>query len=207
MEIINHKIGESFTLITENPLITGYRVFRSFDGKYFNRERKLFEVWEDENKDSYFFPFFPHQVEGLQVSRVNYIPKNQQDLIFEMLDVDLTVVIRERHLFGGLYDESKPDLCVVYGTIYDPSGHPIKNSKVEAVLNKNGYFIDKMPILGPVAIAVTDDRGYFELPLIQGINVTISIPALSFTTSGYVPKASSVLLSGYCLLREGYGPR
>jgi len=205
MEITNHKIGEHFTLITENPLVRSYRVFRSYDGKYFNRDRKLFETWEAENADSYIFPFFPHPVPGLQLSRVNYIPKTQQDLIFEYIDSSSSVVKRERHVFGGLYDESRPGLCIIYGTLYNPSGLPIPNTILEASLNKNGYFLDKVPIMGPVATAVTDERGYFELPLVQGINVTINIPAVSFTTSGYVPKTSTAVLSGYCLLREGYG--
>jgi hypothetical protein len=205
MEIINHKIGESFTFITEDTRAKSYRVFRSYDGKFFNRERKLFEVWEDVNKNTYIFPLFPHTVPGLQLSRVNYIPKTQQDLIFEILAEDNTVLYRERHLFGGLYDEAKPNLCIIYGTLYDPSGHPVINTKIEASLNKKGYFIDKIPVMGPVATALTDDRGYFELALIQGINVTINIPAIGFVTSGYVPKTSSSQLSTYCLLREGYG--
>lgn len=204
MQIVNHKIGESFYLLVEDASVITYKVIRSSDGKYFNRERQLFEVRTPGDDTQYLFPLFPSEIQGVKVSRVNYIPKIQQDLVFEFSS-DTGVVYRERHLFGGMYDESNPNLCIVYGTLYDPSGRPMPNVRVEASLNRNGYFIDKVAIMGPVASAVTDDRGYFEMPLIQGINVTITVSSLAFSTTGYVPTSPSVKLSGYCLLKEGYG--
>ena len=201
METINHKIGEKFSLLSDLPSTSVYRVARVSDGKYFNRDTREFEVLPIDST-SFTFTLYNHSIPGLTVSEVEYIPTGQQDLIFEFVSSQGIVVKRERHVFGGLRDKNSPKVSVLFGTIYDISGSPIRNAKIEVSLNKAGYFIDKNPIIGPMATAVSNDSGYFELPLIQGINVTITISAIGFVTNGYVPSVSVIELSPYCLLRE-----
>lgn len=206
MQTFNHKIGEKFTLLTNYPTTNVYKVMRVIDGKAFNRSTSKFEVFNPLEPNSFYFPLFQHQIEGLTSSEVYYLPEFQMDLVFEFLQPDIdgnyTPFAHERHLFGGFRDKDTPKLCVVYGTIYDPTGAAVKGARIDATLNRQGMFIDKTPMVSPTAYAVTDDAGYFELPLMQGINVSINIPAIGFCTNGYVPMYSSVKLSPYCLLRE-----
>jgi uncharacterized secreted protein with C-terminal beta-propeller domain len=177
-------------------------VARVSDGKYFNKDTREFDRYTTDNYTSFVFTLYNHHIPGLTVSEVEYIPVGQQDLIFEYVDSIGTVLKRERHVFGGSRDKNAPKACVIFGTIYDTSGSPIRNATVKVSLNKAGYFIDKNPIVGPELSTVSDESGYFELAVIQGVNVTITIPAIGFVTSGYVPLISVVELSPYSLLRE-----
>lgn len=208
MEIINHKLGEKFTLLTElPPEATTYRVARVTDGRFYNKLKRQFETYISSDINNFLFNLHTHHIPGLASSEVEYLPEAQQDLIFEFLQKDIDgnyhVVSRERHVFGGFKDKDSPKLCIIFGYIYDPSGRPVVGARVDATLNRNGYFIDKTPLLAPTSYAITDDSGYFEMPLMQGINVTITIAALGFVTKGYVPLLSNVKLSAYCLSSEG----
>lgn len=203
--LIEHKIGEQFVLLSDLPAPSLYRVYRAIDGKYFNSFTSSFEFMPVPNSVNYDFPLYPHPtIPYLSLSRINYLPRIPLDLVFEFLSASNKAVplSLERHTFGGFFDEKKPHLCILYGTIFDPSGNPLKNTAVETYLNRSGYFVDKFPIIGKTASALTDDRGYFQLPIMQGLNVTVTIPATGFTTTGYVPKYSSLELTGYCLVRE-----
>lgn len=206
MQTFNHKIGEQFTLVLESPDAVTYRILRATDGRYFNKANRSFEVIASEAERASFcdIPLANHPSgAALKSANINFLPRIQLDLIFEYRNATGETLLFERHTFGGFTELSKPGLCVIFGTLYDPSGNPLVGTKIDAALNKSGYYIDKHPIISPAITTVTDERGYFELPLIQGINVTISIPATGFTTRGYVPKQSNLELSGYCLVREG----
>lgn len=199
IDVITHRIGEKFTLVTDVPVTSKVRVLRSSDGRYLNKVDKLFETFNPLNITKYEFELSPLN-DALSKLFVDFIPRTQNDLIFEFRNDDGIHLQSERHTFGGFHDANVPNKCILFGNIMNPSGQPLSNAKVEALLNKSGYFIDKHPLLGPVAGTYTDENGYFELPLLRGISVTVNIPSTSFTTSGYVPNLPSIELSPYCLL-------
>lgn len=200
IDVLTHKIGEKFTLVTDVPIDSKVRVIRSVDGRHYNKVDKLFETFNPLNTSKYDFDL-TQLTDSLSKLFVDFIPKTVNDLVFEFRDGSGEYLYSERHTFGGFYDASTPNKCIIYGTVLTPSGTPCNNVKVEALLNKSGYFIDKHPLLGPVAGTYTNEIGYFELPLIQGISVTINIPSSNFTTSGFVPNVPSLELSPYCLLK------
>lgn len=202
----SHKIGEQFTFITEAKDAANYVIYRASDGKYFNTLTRSFDspdLVSPESISNYLNPLKNHPAtSNLKTSKVTFLPRQPLDLIFEVRTLTGESLSFERHLLGGYSEPNKPGICVIFGTLYNPSGAPIVGARVDANLNRSGYYIDKHPVISPASSAITDERGYFELPLIQGINVTISIPSTGFTTGGFVPKQQSLELSGYCLLRE-----
>ena len=203
MQIIPHKIGEKFTLISTLGLDHTYRVFRTFDGKYFNKQTQKFEQFNDSYSSDFEFYLYPHPTSSLlRVSRVNYLPKLPLDLIFEFMDKDKNIVFMERHTYGGFHDESKPQTCIVFGKIYDPMGHPISNARVEVAVNRDAYFTNTFSNVGPSTFTVTDSAGYFELPLVKGLQVTINIPATGFVTSGFVPTTLEAVELNYTCLSK-----
>lgn len=203
MLTFNHRIGEQFTLITPSVSAESVRIFRATDGRYFNKLNNSFEViTSEEQREALSTLSLTNHPSGtpLKSLAVTFLPRVQLDLVMEYRDSQGNTLYYERHVFGGYAELSRPNLCVIFGTLYDPSGNPIVGARVDASLNKSGYYIDKHPIIGPAVSVVTDERGYFELALMQGINVTISIASTGFNTRGYVPKKPAVELSGYCLL-------
>lgn len=200
IEVFQHKIGEKFSLVTDLPASI-LRIYRAYDGKYFNSVTKRFEDYTVANGPQYVFTTAPLVSTGLSTLLIDFLPKLQNDLIFEFVDQQsLTVLQRERHLFGGYYDPTATPLCLVYGTIISPGGRPIESVRVDAFINRGGYFVDKHPIVGPETSAITNSVGYFELPLMQGISVTVTISELGFKSSGFVPIVSSLELTPYCFL-------
>lgn len=198
IKTVNHNIGEKFVLLTELPTSSVYRIFRSFDGKFFNKVTSMFEEYSATS--NYEFTLYPHPAStGISSSRVNYLPNIPLDLVFEFLDANKVPVGYQRHTFGGFFDESKPSLCVIYGKVTDISGRPIPNARIEVSANKNPYFIRTYANIGPSTYTVSDEAGYFQIPLIKGIEVTVSIPATGFSVVGYVPNKDSVELKPNCL--------
>ena len=72
--------------------------------------------------------------------------------------------------------------------------------RVEAYLNRAGFFTHKAGLIGYAATTLTDDTGYFELPLIVDLDVTINVPIIGFSTRGFVPNRASVELTHQALL-------
>lgn len=203
MNIIQHSIGEKFTLLTTFPATHKFRVFRSFDGKYFNKASVKFEEYNPSLISSYEYSLFDHPTSpSLRMSRVNFLPKIPMDVVLEFVAPIVGVVGMERHLFGGFFDEGRPGLCIVFGRIYDPSGRPIPNARVEVAVNRDAYFVSTYSNVGPSTFTVTNEAGYFELPLVKNIQVTINIPAIGFVTTGYVPNKEAVELASNCLDRS-----
>ncbi len=130
------------------------------------------------------------------------LPKDRQDLLF--IYEDDGVISYERHFFGGKLSTNEPSTCLVYGTLKDVSGRPLEGQKVEAYLNRAGFFTHKAGLIGYASTALTDESGYFELPLIVGLDVTINVPIIGFTQRGYVPSVSMVELTTQSLL--SYNP-
>lgn len=203
IETIKHHIGENFTLILDIPE-QFYLTIRSVaDGKVFNFENKTFEPFNS------VIPYTAPHIETsspfatlpiLQSIKLDFLPRKSQDLLFEIRSVLNNNLLKiERHVYGG-YSDPALKKCTIFGTLIDPSGRPIIGAKVEVFLNKTGYFIDKVPLMGPSITSLSNETGYFELDLLQGMDVTISVPAIALTTRGYVPLTTSLELSPYCLL-------
>lgn len=202
LQTYSHNIGEKFVLLSDLPADSKYRIFRSFDGKYFNKLTKVFETIEPTTPEVYEHPVFTHPGSPhLKMSRVNFLPKVPLDLVFEFLDNTGVSILMERHIFGGFFDESKPGVCVIFGRIIDISGRPVPNTKVEVSHNRDAYFTNTYANVGPRTYAATDEAGYFEIPLIKGIQVTINVASIGFATTGYVPDKDAVELSKNCLQR------
>jgi hypothetical protein len=200
IEVFQHKIGEKFSLVTDLPASI-LRIYRSSDAKYFNTVVKRFEDYNTTTASQYVMATSPLLGTGLNTLTIDFLPKTQNDLIFEFIDPqNLNIIGRERHLYGGYFDPTSSPLCVVYGTVINPSGKPMEGVRVDAFINRGGYFVDKHPIVGPETSAITDGLGYFEMPLLQGISVTVTISELGFKSSGFVPKISSLELTPYCFL-------
>jgi hypothetical protein len=107
----------------------------------------------------------------------------------------------ERHVFGEEDNSYGPPTTLLYGTLLDVSGRPISGQKVEVYLNKAGYFTHKAGVVGYASSTITNESGYWELPVMIGIDITISIPVVGFIQSGYVPPVASVELNSETLLR------
>jgi len=205
MQIISHNLGEKFTLLSTLPLTHIYRIFRTFDGNYFNKQTGKFEALNPTYASQYEFQLFQHPTSSvLRMSRVNYLPKLPLDVVIEFLNPadKATPVLLERHLFGGFHDENRPPTCLVFGRIFDPMGNPISNARVEVAVNRDAYFVNTYSNVGPSTFTVTDASGYFELPLVKGLQVTINLPAIGFVTNGYVPNLEAVELSHNCLVKR-----
>lgn len=107
----------------------------------------------------------------------------------------------ERHVFGGEANATSVSTCTIYGTLLDVSGKPIPGQKVEVYLNKAGYFTHKSGLVGYASTALTNEVGYWEIPIINGLDITLNIPVIGFTQSGYVPNLPSVELTSETLLK------
>jgi hypothetical protein len=116
-------------------------------------------------------------------------------------NVTLSRLSYEKHIFGMANSASQPQICSVYGTLLDVSGKPLVGQKVDVYLNRAGYFTHKAGLVGYAATTISDESGYWELPIIVGLDVTINVPIIGFSQSGFVPPLSSVELTPETLLK------
>lgn len=116
-------------------------------------------------------------------------------------NIKINRVSGEYHVFGLQDNASQPQLCTIFGTILDVSGRPMSGQKVDIYLNKSGYFVHKAGLIGYAASAISDESGYWEIPVIIGLDVTVSIPVIGFSQSGFVPALTSVELTPETLLK------
>lgn len=132
------------------------------------------------------------------------VPFDQGPTLYDSLEIsDIKVYSNffERHVFGGEVSASENATCTIYGTLLDVSGNPMAGQKVEVYLNRAGYFTHKSGLVGYAATALTDESGYWEIPIIIGLDVTINIPVIGFSQSGFVPALTSVELTPETLLK------
>lgn len=197
MVTVHHKINERVVLIREADGDTTLRIRRLSDKYYFNFVDSVFESYNADNDAEYEVAMLDFD-DGLKTLTLLTLPSKAQDLLFIFTDDNGTTY--ERHIFGGAASVNEPTLCTVYGTLKNVSGEPLAGQKVEAFLNRAGYFTHKAGLIGYAATVLTDDTGYFELPLIVGLDVTITVPVVGFTTRGFVPNTTSVELTTQALL-------
>lgn len=217
-----HRINERLSLVRESATDgLRIRIRRLVDGYYFNPATNNFvdalapgstivldDLW-------YLFDDF-FEVTELKTITIVTLPTIVQDLIFEfqsfnyepqalpedplVIDAGSITTFYERHIFGGPKTLAEPSLCKVYGTLKDVSGKPLAGQKVEAYLNRAGYFTHKAGLIGYAATTITDEMGYFELPLVVGLDVTVNVPIVGFSSRGYVPNTDQVELTSQALL-------
>jgi len=208
---IRHKIGESYTAVrAAQGVEQEVSIRRISDGYWFNFISGNFENYVTASDNSYrsVFETIPDNPEFVKVD-INNLPDISFEAVFVYKDIDVDgqgtdVEEYERHVFGGRTLADEPNTCKIFGTLRDVSNKPLAGQKVEAYLNRAGYFTHKAGLIGYATTVLTDESGYFELPLIQGLNVTISAPIIGFTQRGFVPTISSVELSPSTLL--SYAP-
>jgi len=193
-----HKINEKVVIVKEQVSTLTLTIRRISDGYYFNNSTSLFEAYNAANASYYTYPFVALFDTTLVSLTLATLPDIVQDLLFTYTDNG--IVTWERHIFGGTEVINSPSRCIIYGTLLDVSGAPISNQPVKADLNRAGYFVSKSGIIGEAASTLTDETGYFELPLVTGLDVTINIPIIGFSVKGYVPSVASVELTSQALL-------
>jgi hypothetical protein len=211
MNDIKHKIGEAYTAVraaqgTEQEV----SIRRINDGYWFNFISGAFENYQATSDNSYrsVFETVNDNPEFVKVD-INNLPDIPFEAVFVYKDINVDgqgtdVKEYERHVFGGRILADEPNTCKIFGTLRDVSNKPLAGQKVEAYLNRAGFFTHKAGLIGYSATVLTDESGYFELPLIQGLDVTISVPIIGFTQRGFVPTISAVELSTQTLL--SYAP-
>lgn len=83
--------------------------------------------------------------------------------------------------------EANTDKCLVYGTIVDVLGNPLRNSEINISPRQDG------PSMSVVAIKVyTNHEGYFSIQLLRGIEVVLNAKDAAFNKLITVPDANSV---------------
>lgn len=98
----------------------------------------------------------------------------------------------EIHRFGAAESVYDPSTCRVYGSLKDVTGAPLSGQRVDVVLSNGGYFPHKSSLISTSTYALTDSSGYFEIELVHGLDVVISIPAIGFTQRGIIPPVAQV---------------
>lgn len=119
----------------------------------------------------------------------------------EVDDIKVYRLSYERHVFGGEVNATSVSTCTIYGTLLDVAGNPMQGQKVEVYLNRAGYFTHKAGLVGYAVSALTNESGYWQIPVIVGLDITISVPVIGFTQSGFVPSLASVELTSETLLK------
>ena len=85
-----------------------------------------------------------------------------------------------------------PAICVVFGTIVNPDGTPNTDIEIKATVvsekdSKDGQIVGGLGVTGKQVEAFTDDNGFFEIPLIQGSMVNLSIPKIELEREVQIP--------------------
>lgn len=216
-----HRINERLDLLKQSSAdVLRVRIRRVDSGYYFFPQSNTFvdsaSVDPVYDLDDFWYEFSDdfYGEEELRKLSLTVLPASIQDLLFEYqtfdydgmtedMDESTLETYYERHVFGGAPTLYELTTCTVMGTLKDVSGKPIAGERVEAYLNRAGYFTHKAGLIGYAATALTDETGYFELPLVVGLDVTINVPVIGFSTRGIVPNVSSVNLTSQSLLSMG----
>jgi hypothetical protein len=206
--VFRHKINESVSLlrqVSDVDAVLTVRVRRLADDWLFNFITAQFE--EEGGTASNYIATLNTIDPTLRFLVVDELPATTQDLLFqytETVTANSVIVFEEtsyeRHLFGSESLSGGNSLCTVYGTLLSVAGTPLVGQKVEAFLNRSGFFTHKAGLVGTAANTITDDTGYFEMPLLRGLDVTITVPIIGFSVRGFVPNTTSVELTSNALL-------
>jgi len=89
-----------------------------------------------------------------------------------------------------------PPLCTVFGTVVNPDGSPNSDVQVRATIEstkstKDGQTVGTLGVTGKRIEVFTDDAGFFEVQLLQGASVVLSIPDIELEKTITVPALAS----------------
>lgn len=195
MHTLTHRIGERVRLIHEADSVpVMVRIRRMADGFYLNFTSSTFVDTFSSACETEMSPLFDTDLVHLQLAT---FPRVSGEFLVEYIGSATTY---ELHTFGSVQMIYEPARCLIFGTLRDVSGAPVSGQRVEAVLNRGGYFPHKSGLIGEASSTITDDSGYFELALVPGLDIVISIPSVGFSQRGIVPPVSSIELSSNALL-------
>jgi hypothetical protein len=83
--------------------------------------------------------------------------------------------------------------CTIFGTIVDGGGRPIANSLVRATpIPVSTPGMGQGVAMTPPILATTNAAGYFEMTLVQGINIRLEIQDIGYDNQVLVPSSTSV---------------
>lgn len=206
MEVFTHKIAVHPKILRESDAVSmDVRIRKVRTGEYYDPSSKT--LVEDDGSldlDTLWVPMLPFW-DTLDIFEIDidFLEEPVGDFVFEYRTYDGADYHEdgyERHLFGTGMSEEKPAVSVLHGTVRNVAGEAMAGQRVDVYLNKSGYFVHKSGLVGTSVSALTDSTGYFELELIRGLEVTVSVPSIGFTVRGKVPDESQTLLTATCLL-------
>jgi hypothetical protein len=86
--------------------------------------------------------------------------------------------------------------CIIYGYVYDASGRALEGAVVTAaVASEPEYAASTVGVSSAAITTVADTAGYFELTLLQGIEVNLRVAAMDYAKKVTVPAAANVEFS------------
>jgi len=90
-----------------------------------------------------------------------------------------------------------PAVCVVFGTVVNADGTPntdvcVLGEVVSTKDSKDGQLVDEYGVTGDQVETFTNDEGFFELALLQGSTMILSIPKIDLKREICVPTSISV---------------
>jgi len=198
----SHKLGERFRVVRETPSKLRVRKVGApnNDGNY------LYLNFGTSQLDAVPTPTAEHEkvltalmdTNLLEYDFQNTFPRTAGEYLFEYEITSDSSLEYEIHTVG---DMASTPSCRIYGYLRDVSGAPMSGQVVEAMLNR-GYFPHKSGTANTRLSTITDESGYFELALMPGLDVTISIPAIGYVQRGVVPNTGSVEFNSDTLLRN-----
>jgi len=142
--------------------------------------------------------------QGVYSYIVNAIPFDQGNKIYydklyyyiHETDPSPTTDVETFYVKQALYEGSGvfvAPTCIVYGFLYDIMGKPLRGVEVKAELVKPYTILNNtdLTISGRVA-TITNASGYFQLQLLQNIEIVLSIPAIGYYKEVVVPTLESI---------------
>ena len=192
-------------MVSEKPLLpaTTIRVLRSSDGFFFNRTTRLFTPTAVSTMTAVDYTYTLNSITNTTLTSAGFydLPQTATDLIFEYTTATtIPTVTYERHMFGQPYTNSTAATCKLFGYLKTVDGRPLYNARIDVHVLRDSYLKDYMSSVGNAFYALSDETGYFELDLVQGINVLITVPMLGMNVQGRVPASPTLELSTTCLL-------
>ena len=84
---------------------------------------------------------------------------------------------------------SDPTLCLVYGTLVGIDGKPLAQKPVNAVYKREPSRYDRVGLITKQVL--TDDNGFFVLPLLRDADVALTIPDMDYSALAKIPDETS----------------